>query len=288
MTNKNVIEIIDRLMDPNTDHLVYNVTEVFTAIVHGYYYIHPGKDTVKFLNKIDGMLEAARKSSKQMHKKMKSELSYEEWICGKIASEALVVMRSMFNERTFNYFKAQMKDDMEVAFTDELLEYYLYFLDMQELKKAFEGIFAFKESNNFFISDENYKLMMKEFEDCCILVAKQETDNETNFKEHVEYIKATPLAFFEYLCRETIIEIIYSYIDIDPILLAHMIKAYIYTESTNTAADYMAVAATAMYVYDIDVFNPTIKNVDKIQLENYDAEHCNVIYHNKSGKLMVV
>jgi hypothetical protein len=270
-------------MDPNTDYLVYNVTEVFTALVHGYYYIHPGKDTMKFLNKIDGILNAARKYAKNMYNKTKNGIPYEEWIWGKIASEALIVMRSMFNERTFNYFKAQMKDDMEVTFTDKLLEYYLYFLDMQELKKTFEGIFAFKESNNFFISDENYELMMKEFEDCCILIAKQEADNETDFKEHVEYIKATPLAFFDYLCRETIIEIIYSYIDIDPILLAHMIKAYIYTESTNTAADYMAVAATAMYVYDIDVFNPSITDVDKI-----DANRSQAFYRNKVGNFMMV
>ena len=57
--------------------------------------------------------------------------------------------------------------------------------------------------------------------------------------EHVEYIKTTPMPAFDYLCRETIIDIIYSYIDIDPVLLAHMIKVYLCTESTNTAADYM-------------------------------------------------
>ena len=151
MTNRDVIEIIERLMNPDTDQLIYNTAEVFTAIVHGYYYIHPGKDTSKFLKKIDSIFEATRKSSKKMYRKMKSDLPYEEWICGKIASEALVVMRSTFNEKTFNYFKTLMKDDMEVAFSDELLEYYLYFLDKQELKKLFEGIMAFKESNNFFI-----------------------------------------------------------------------------------------------------------------------------------------
>ncbi len=280
MTNKNVFEIIDRLMDPNADKIVFNATEVFTAIVHGYYYISPGKDTMKFLNKIDSILDAARKNAKKMNNKTKNGIPYKEWICGKIANEALTVMRTMFNERTFNYFKALMKDDMDVTFTNELLEDRLYYLDLKELKTLLEGIIAFKESNNFFISDENYTLMMKEFEYCSIYVAEQEADNEADFQEHVEYIKGTPLAFFHYLCRETIIDIIYSHVDIDPILLAHMIKVYLDTESTNTAADYMGLAAKVMYVYDVDAFNSTITDVDKIHLEDYDAKHSNVIYRN--------
>lgn len=36
MTNKNIIEIIDRLMDTNAAKIAYNATEVFTAIAHGY------------------------------------------------------------------------------------------------------------------------------------------------------------------------------------------------------------------------------------------------------------
>lgn len=273
MTNKEVIEIIDRLMDPNADNVAYNPTEVFTALVHGYYYIHPGKDTKKFLNKIDSILESARKSSKRMYKKMRTELPYEEWICEKIAREALVVVRSMFNGRTLNYFKEAMKSEIKTAFTNELLEHYLYFLDIKELKTLLEGIIAFKESNNFFISDENFELMIKEFEDCSIYVAEQEADDEVDFKEHVKYIKDTPMAFFHYLCRETIIDIIYSYIDIDPILLAHMIKAYIYTESPNTAADYMGLAAKVMYIYDVDVFNPTITSLTQISSKKTQSKY---------------
>ena len=288
MTNKNVFEIIDRLMDTSADKLAYHATEVFTAIAHGYYYIRPGKDTVKFLDKIDNLLEASRKLSKKMYNKTKNEIPYEEWICGKVASEALVIMRSMFNERTFNYFKEAMKDDMEIAFDNELLENYLYFLDMKDLKSVFEGIIAFKESNNFFLSDKNYKLMMEEFEYCSIYVAEQEADNEDDLKEHVEYIKSTPKSFFNYLCRETIIDIIYRHIDIDPILLAHMIKAYIYTESTNTAAEYMGLAAKVMYIYNVDIFNPTIADMDKIHLEDYDSKRSKVIYRNKAGNFMAV
>ena len=288
MTNKNVFEIIERLMSPDADKIVFNSTEVFTAIVHGYYYIHSGKDTMKFLNKIDSILEANRKNAKNMHNKTKNGMPYEEWLCGKIVSEALAVMRTMFNERTLNYFKTLMKDTMDVAFTDELLEDYLYFLDVKELKTLLEGIIAFKESNNFFISDENYNLMMKEFEHRSIYVAEQEVDNEADFQEHVEYIKATPMAFFHYLCRETIIDIIYSHVDIDPILLAHMIKVYLDTESTNTAADYMGLAAKVMYVYDVDVFNPSITDVDKICLEDYAAKYSKVLYHNKAGIVRTV
>ena len=45
MTNKDVINIINRLVHSSEQNVVYNAEEVFTAIAHGYYYIRPGKDT---------------------------------------------------------------------------------------------------------------------------------------------------------------------------------------------------------------------------------------------------
>ena len=288
MTNRDVIEIITRLMDPLTDKMVYNITEVFTAIAHGYSFIHPGKDTTKFFRRIEGILESARKDMKKRKNKAKNETAYEEWLYDKIVSEAVLVMRMLFNERVFNYFKELTKDSVDVAFTGERLEDYLYFLDTKELRSLLGGIIAFKENNNFFISDENYRLMMEEFEYRSIYVAQQEADSEADFMEHVEYIKTTPMPGFDYLCRETIIDIIYRYIDIDPVLLAHMIKVYLCTESTNMAADYMGLAAKAMYVFGVDVFDPLVTDEDEIQLEDNDINHSNVPYSNEADKLMVV
>ena len=53
MTNRDAINIINRLMDPNAERFAFNADEVFAAIVHGYYYIRPGKNTMKFVKKIN-------------------------------------------------------------------------------------------------------------------------------------------------------------------------------------------------------------------------------------------
>ena len=56
MTNRDVIDIINRLIDPNAKRFSFNADEVFAAIVHGYYYIRPGKNTAKFVKKINKIL----------------------------------------------------------------------------------------------------------------------------------------------------------------------------------------------------------------------------------------
>lgn len=262
MTNKNIFEIINKLTSTTNGNYSEDFTarEIFTAIAHGYCYIRPGKDTAKFLDKIDNISEKYWSDRKKMYSKSKDGIPFEKWLWWKMSREYLDVIREMFAERTLNYFREAMKDDMKNVYDNELLEDYLYHLDMKELKQVFEGIVTFKESNNFFLSDENYKLMMEEFKECSIYVAEQGAVNQDDFKEHVDYINKTPMFFFNYLCREIIIDIIYRHIDIDPILLAHMIKAYIYTESTNTAAEYTGIAAKLMYGYDIDIFGQEISD----------------------------
>ena len=98
MTNKNVIEIIDRLMNPNVEKVAYNANEVFVAIVHGYYYIRPGYNTVKFVKKINRILNDAWKGKSKKHVKTKEGIPYEVWFWGKVAADALEVARSMFDE----------------------------------------------------------------------------------------------------------------------------------------------------------------------------------------------
>ena len=39
MKNKDVIELINRIVNPETEHEVYTVEEALTAVLHGYYYI---------------------------------------------------------------------------------------------------------------------------------------------------------------------------------------------------------------------------------------------------------
>jgi hypothetical protein len=191
MTNQNVFEIIDRLMTPSNKGLVFTPSEVFTAIANGFYYIHPGKDTAKFLEKIDRILQYGWKERRQMYRKSKNGIPYEERIWGKMASEALASMREMFNERTYRYYKEKIDDDRKLKYDKNLLENYLYYLSEKDLKEVFTGILSFKESNNFFISDDNYKLMMEEFKCCSTYVAEQESESKEDYTEHFKFISTT-------------------------------------------------------------------------------------------------
>jgi hypothetical protein len=129
--------------------------------------------------------------------------------------------------------------------------------------------------------------MMTEFKDYCIYVTGQESEDDTDFEENVEFINSNPKFFFYYLCRETIIDIIYKHIDIDPVLLAHMIKTYVYTEESKTAAEYTGLAAKLIYGYDVDVFEPIITDEGKMTPEIFKANDANVTFTNGSSKFMI-
>lgn len=286
MTNQNVIEIIDRLTAPSNKELVFTASEVFTAIANGFYYIHPGKDTAKFLEKIDSILQCEWKERRKMYRKSKNGVPYEEWIWGKMASEALVVMREMFNERTYRYYKEKIDNDRDIKYDENLLENYLYYLSEKELEDVFTGILTFKENNNFFISDENYKLMMEEFKCRSTYVAEQESESKEDYTEHFKFISTTPDYFFHYLCIETIIDIICRHIDIDPLLLAHMVKAYVYTETASIAAEYTGLAAKVMYGYDIDIFDPVITDTSTITPDIFNTNEAKIVFLNNYSEFM--
>ena len=38
----------------------------------------------------------------------------------------------------------------------------------------------------------------------------------------------------------------------------------------------------------MDIFNPTITDVDKVKLEDYDTKHSKVFYRNKAGHFKTV
>ena len=97
MTNKNVIEIINRLMDPNANKVVYNATEVFTAIAHGYYYIRPGKKLGRFIDKIMKVLEKDRRKSFDKYFEENNDISSDVELWGRTVADVLTVARSMFD-----------------------------------------------------------------------------------------------------------------------------------------------------------------------------------------------
>lgn len=135
MTNRTVIDIIDRLMDFKAERVAFNAHEVFAAIVHGYYYIRPGKATAKFVTKINKILNDGLKYRSKMYIETKDGIPYEEWLWGKMAGEALCVARSMFDEE---YYASQIATMVGHEKYDEtLLKRYMHWLDDTRLNCIF-------------------------------------------------------------------------------------------------------------------------------------------------------
>lgn len=271
MTNKNVIEIISRLMDTNAHKVVYNASEVFTAVAHGYYYIRPGKKMFKFIEKISKIID---KSCKQWFKT--NDDAAEAW--GKTVADVLHVARSMFDAEYYASQVARMV--MYEKYDESLLERYLYWLDEEELKSVFEGLLSFKRDFDIFISDLNFDRMMGELKERSLVVIENNSWYMKDYDERVDYIDNNWDFCFEYLTRETIIDIICRYANEYPVMLASMVKTFKYSD-VRTAAELTGLAVYIEEAYGLDIFNPTITDIDKI-----DVKRATAFYRNRSGNFM--
>ena len=133
MTNKNVIEIIDRLIKCGSAG-TYSATpsEIFTAIVHGYYYIRPGKNTYKFLNKISKLLDSSWKDKSKICLETTEGCLSEVQLMGKLSGEALYIARSMFDAEYYASQDAWKQRYYDWGWTDEQID--RAFFEFPELK----------------------------------------------------------------------------------------------------------------------------------------------------------
>ena len=284
MTNKDVINIINRLVRSSEQKVAYSTDEAFTAIVHGYYYIRPGNDTARFLTKINEILNKAWRDLNKNHSETKHGVPYDVWLYGKMSAEAISVARSLFDQAYYESQCAHMV--MREKYDESLLERYMYWLDEKELCSVFEGILAFKGNYDAFISDENFDKMMEELQECSMVVIQDDPWYMKDYDKHVFYIDNNWDFPFEYITRETIITVVCKYID-DPVVLAHMIKVFKHTD-TSTSADYTALALWLTDMFELEIFSPTITDLDKICLENGIEGNSQFIHRNKAGKFMAV
>ena len=270
MTNQTLIQTIDRLMDKNVTRTIFSAEEAFAVIAHGYYYIRPGKNTFKFLDRINKVLEEGWKDRSKMYVEMKDGVPFEELLLGRMAGKAISIARSMFDEEYYASQVAQMVKHEE--YNDHLLERYMYWLNDEELQCVFEGLLTFKRNYDVFISDENLEHMMLELRDKCVTVIQESPCYATRYDEHMEYVNDSLDVCFAYLCRESIVDTICKHIDIDPVLFASMIKAFKYSNA-RIAAEYTGLSIWMMYGFEVDLFTPTLTDMKNIDLNNLDVQY---------------
>jgi hypothetical protein len=186
-----------------------------------------------------------------------------------MAGKAISIARSMFDEEYYASQVAKMVKHEE--YNDHLLVRYMYWLNDEELQCVFEGLLTFKRNYDVFISDENLEHMMLELRDKCVAVIQESPCYATRYDEHMEYVNDSLDFCFAYLCRESIVDTICKHIDIDPVLLASMIKAFKYSNA-RVAAEYTGLSIWMMYGFEVDIFAPTLTDMKKIDLNNLDVQ----------------
>jgi hypothetical protein len=274
MTNQTLIQTIDRLMDKNVNRTIFSAEEAFAVIAHGYYYIRPGKNTFKFLDRINKVLEEGWKDRSKMYVEMKDGVPFEELLLGRMAGKVISVARSMFDKEYYTSQVAKMVRQEE--YNDHLLARYMHWLDDEELQSVFEGLLAFKHNYDVFISDKSLEDMMLELKDKCITVIQESPCYVMRYDEHIEYVNNSLDSIFLYLCRESIIDTICKHIDIDPVLFASMIKAFKYSNA-RVAAEYTGIAIWLMYGFEVDLFTPTVTDFDSLDFENLDVQYSETV-----------
>ena len=284
MTNQTLIQTIDRLMDKNINRTIFSAEEAFAVIAHGYYYIRPGKNTYKFLDRINKVLEEGWKDRAKMYVEMKDGVPFEELLLGRMAGKAISIARSMFDEEYYASQVAQMVKHEE--YNDHLLARYMYWLNDEELQCVFEGLLTFKHKYDVFISDENLEHMMLELRDKCVTVIQESPCYVTRYDEHMEYVNDSLDFCFAYLCRESIVDTICKHIDIAPVLFASMIKAFKYSNA-RVAAEYTGLSIWMMYGFEVDLFAPKITNVEKIDFDNLDIQYSETMRIKKAESVRI-
>lgn len=274
MTNETLMQTIDRLMGKKADKTIFTAGEAFAVIAHGYYYIRPGKKTFEFLERINKVLAEGWKDRPKMYVEMKDGVPFEELLLGRMAGKAISIARSMFDEEYYASQVAKMIKHEE--YNAHLLERYMYWLNDEELQSVFEGILAFKRNYDVFVSDERFEDMMLELRDKSVTVIQESPCYAKNYDEHIEYVNNSLDFCFLYLCRESIIDTICKHIDFDPVLLASMIKAFKYSNA-RVAAEYTGLSIWLMYGFEVDLFTPTVTDIEKLDFDNLDIKYSETV-----------
>jgi hypothetical protein len=182
-------------MDPTADMVSYSASEVFTAIVHGYYYIKPGRNALKFIDKITKILDRGCKEYDKRHPDMKNGVSFDVWLWGKVLSDSLCIAREMFDEE---YYMSQVSN----------------------------------------------------------------------------------------VCLDEKYEDVVSHTDIDPSMLAYMIKAFKYSPPI-IATEYIGLAIRLKDEHEVSIFNPKVTDLKRLNLKPDTLESLEVLHQSKAGKIMV-
>lgn len=242
MTNKNIIETIERVCKQENSH--YNWEDNFYAALYAYYFVKPGKNTRRFMKQLANSDITALFRGQ--------ELFEIEGQClnGCVAFESFPhtkrICKKFFDKKWFEHQISRMEDNEE--FSAGLLDEYLKKFDNTQITSFFQLIVALGYKDGLFLSNENCKELWETVNIECHNINENLPPIDNNYTKF-------PLYIFDYLKDITIKNILRKYIDKNKDIAGYLARALYYSDP-YAAKDYLGVITHYTYLFHFPVFYP--------------------------------
>jgi len=266
---EDVMEIIDRIVNTEKDQAIYLPDEALAAVFHSFYYIRPYEGGKQFFDKMLALIKKYGSKAKKMYVSKKQGLPYEVWLWGEIARQAIIIARDLFDKEYYDAIRGFFELEKEYGFPD--FRTYINDLNDCDAECIFYLLTMFKSEFNVLFSDENYRSMWSEIENRCVEVGWNVSDLYQHYDEHVNTIEEHKSLLFHYLGREQMIDIIFKYLDTDSAVLRYM-ERVLHNTTIDDSCEYMMFALAMQNIFDLDIFDPIITDLSKLNTEALELE----------------
>lgn len=256
MTNKEIIEIINRVSDRKTRFDTLFFQEPFIAALHNYYYVKSKKDRNKLLDKVMSIIMNYVYECEKENKDCDCRNVEGERILTRLAAELVIMIRDMFDE---NFYNKQIADISREGYNEHydanLCQKLMLRCDKWSLMRIYRYMNILNGDTGCFFSGEDGGRMMIELYERCLERGAKIPDMNTDMKKHMAYMTKNPLCYFDHLDVATIANILCKYVNQNHDILAYMIKTVEHCDEETTET-WCAIPLWLRVVGGVALFEP--------------------------------
>ena len=241
MYNNTVIDIIKDLCIKKESPNAYDADHIYTAMVHGYYFVKPGKDTDRFTDALMSALSKGVVSGTNDFKK--SQGGYPIEVCTRyaVAKRVLKVLRKYFDRE---YFEEQTLALLDEKLNDEtLLTKYLGMFDQKQLFEFKKGVEHFSMQYSLFQEPHTSYINIVLTEKCHEVDCSVPSAYDDIIK-WCEFVEENPRFMFNYLEDAEIAKLIDEFVTRDRVFAGNLARALYHIRNYECAMLYSIMAYT--------------------------------------------
>lgn len=260
MVTRQIFDVITKVAASGCEYENPRSDEVFTALMHGYLYVRPGKDTEHFSFVLEEEFQNSEIAGAKMYAEHCGMVSLNDCLQLAAISRGKRHVMNFFDKEYFEQQSSIMAGDE--AYDEKLFINYMKKFDKETMLNFFKLIVSLKnveKGSSYFMSGFNSKDMLFALNAECRRVDQSVPVMRAGIqdKAYTELITQRPFYFFDVLDIKTIAKILVQYIDQNKIMAGHIAKMLFYTD-VETARKYTIIALYCEEQLGMDLFNPVI------------------------------